>query len=575
MEVQERRGMLGIFGAVWCAAVVLLFDLIGELATCAYLAQMPWTPASCIVHARGLTSGVCTTRECAPPWEIPGGLRKCPGHAKIDMGFELLAVLPEGVMGHGANIAQHRGSFPDLILQNRNASTTALSSAGGMPKHALNTSDACNVAGFIGGTCQRMSDTGDQAELLQLECTYRAWAEVSVASAPGDTSRPGGTFCAFSLGIDNSIGFILEDPTWDTACSLYGKLEGQNRTIPCLWRNTLLTRRPRVALTQGLAHWFANQSLVCLRFTALCFMFCCVCLFCTVPSHGDDVTDIYSFVLAASLLFSTAIDLCRTLPISSTVAVVMFFLLLRVWALDRALCTPLSVGVAALVYLAYVLVGSLCFMDDLIPLYSFILRGATSLVLLEFMRVMKQRSSLRRGRHGTNGVRLLDGSTPADWAQPFCSTCGRELCAFPWVDRPLLCGRCALLRVLRVFNMPAALLPGLSPVPRWQRYSLRRVASDFFQVEASPAAQECEVAEEDASEQLMGCCRVCMEDTRIACVFVPCGHGGLCQVCARRIFARSGPQRCHMCREHVECVIEISAMSGQSATAAPLLGFEP
>jgi len=30
-----------------------------------------------------------------------------------------------------------------------------------------------------------------------------------------------------------------------------------------------------------------------------------------------------------------------------------------------------------------------------------------------------------------------------------------------------------------------------------------------------------------------------------------------------------------MCREHVECVIEISAMSGQSATAAPLLGFEP
>merc|ERR1712151_30407 len=100
-----------------------------------------------------------------------------------------------------------------------------------------------------GGWCDRMTVSGEDAEPVRLECTYHAWAIVTVdeaSSVPRD-APPLGNFCAFRLGVTSSVGDDLEDPSWESACRLYAKLKGTGHKVPCFWRTTALTRKTRVA----------------------------------------------------------------------------------------------------------------------------------------------------------------------------------------------------------------------------------------------------------------------------------------------------------------------------------------
>ena len=50
-------------------------------------------------------------------------------------------------------------------------------------------------------------------------------------------------------------------------------------------------------------------------------------------------------------------------------------------------------------------------------------------------------------------------------------------------------------------------------------------------------------------------CNVCYHSERLPThVFVPCGHGGVCQACAERGLSRN---RCFQCRARIESIVRI------------------
>lgn len=437
-------------------------------------------------------------------------------------------------------------------------------------------SNLCTAGGFQGGNCLRIPVSDDEVETLRLECTYEAWARVSViASAPSQKGQlpPVGTFCASRLGGDSLLHDRLEHSTWASACGLYARLGVQNYTVPCYWRDALLTDRPYFTVARRLPQVFTAEYFTYVSCTLLCFVSCCACIWCAMYIHNEAMFPNMGCILAAGIVLATYADFSQALPLSSTIYVLVFAVLVGKWLADCDEYSNWIFPCYAVAYTSYVFIGSFCFMDEVVQLCCFVVRGLVTVILLEFMRKIQHRRWFRR-REGVNSdlaaPMLADIATDIAAVSlgvvPCCSACGFEVFFIPGFSRPLRCGRCAVSELSRALNAAAnARVPG-------QRFRLTRIADHFFELEttlASPS-ESIDGHEEGAGVlEALGLCMVCMEFTAV-CVLAPCGHGGLCEICARRIVARSGTRACHLCRVRPESVISIDTLAGPSAEGSTL-----
>merc|ERR1712216_183415 len=103
-------------------------------------------------------------------------------------------------------------------------------------------------------------------------------------------------------------------------------------------------------------------------------------------------------------------------------------------------------------------------------------------------------------------------------------------------------------------------------------FEVKRVASTMYQVRPLPPTDA--TTPEPMLPQTIGsdtpeACEICCE-AQAEVVFLPCGHGGLCQGCADAILTRSG-QHCAHCRGAVRAVLIIESpmrlLHGQNARA--------
>ena len=104
--------------------------------------------------------------------------------------------------------------------------------------------------------------------------------------------------------------------------------------------------------------------------------------------------------------------------------------------------------------------------------------------------------------------------------------------------------------------MPAPLAEPLLATPASpprEPVLLERVATTFFRPRVMASTR---VTPDPGAPQLREQCVICF-DRDADCVYQPCGHGGVCEECARRAIQAS--PLCHMCRGRIESVAKITA----------------
>eukprot|EP00929_Paragymnodinium_shiwhaense_P076578 TRINITY_DN39392_c0_g1_i1.p1 TRINITY_DN39392_c0_g1~~TRINITY_DN39392_c0_g1_i1.p1 ORF type:complete len:573 (+),score=41.75 TRINITY_DN39392_c0_g1_i1:157-1875(+) len=567
MEEHERHF---VFGMCWCFAVLLLFALVGPLVTYAYLAALPWNDASCFVEDKGLSPGACSAEECAPPWDVPGGLRYCPG--TVSAGQSEVAV--------SFHAPRRSWDSPDAGLYSLSPSTE--------PNHSgIAAAQRCTRQHFHGGACQRLVQ-GDDFEPLSMECKYYAWALVRVAEPDGALKTHDTPLCAYPLGLDGFNVNNLEDRSWDSQCTLYEQLVDAGETTRCWWRLTSLSQRPRVAFAPALTRRLGNEVALILRYTFACWLACLGCLVGAACSGSGRVLGILGFLLLANLILVTAVDLCQDLPICSGVVIMALFLTLWSsvvagdWHLSRSLSLQRWSILAVLAFLAYVGIGSLYFVDDLSVVLSFLARSAASVVFLGVIRSLHKDLGLSSpGQQVSpashpllNEALAADLQSAASYYAVACRSCGQELLLCPCWPYPILCTRC----VLSCSWWLAAL--GLARDERGNaaRFSLTRLGNYFYAVKPlSLSVNDEESVLSQSSAQVTDLepemCLVCQEESAHAnCIFLPCGHSGLCECCARVMLeSRHVRKTCHMCRMPIDRVVKLDAPSGAAGVTGTLM----
>ncbi|KAF4655839.1 hypothetical protein FOL47_009260 [Perkinsus chesapeaki] len=110
-----------------------------------------------------------------------------------------------------------------------------------------------------------------------------------------------------------------------------------------------------------------------------------------------------------------------------------------------------------------------------------------------------------------------------------------------------------------------------------QTFKIKRMTSTFFRVRSDenplPVGKSKSSLDVDdlACDENDGTCKVCFEDPATI-VLLPCGHGGLCQGCAKELVLSGKP--CYICGEEFHMIAELKAKSlgghdddGDDATA--------
>eukprot|EP00929_Paragymnodinium_shiwhaense_P014656 TRINITY_DN122591_c0_g1_i1.p1 TRINITY_DN122591_c0_g1~~TRINITY_DN122591_c0_g1_i1.p1 ORF type:complete len:572 (+),score=38.89 TRINITY_DN122591_c0_g1_i1:114-1829(+) len=566
MEAHERHL---VFGLCWCFSVLLFFAMVGPLITYVYLVCLPWTVTTCIVEDRGLSAGGCSPEECAPPWPISGGLRYCPRLASQEEAMFSVMI-----------------DVPDL------ASDDALVQPLSLPEDLRSSGKAaaqrCSSSNFSGGACQREAQ-GDGLEQLRMDCKYYAWALVrllsSSKSALGNVA-PTDPLCAFPLGLDSLNVNNIEDRDWETQCKLFERLGDKGEMISCRWQVKSLSQRPRVAFAPALTTRLTEEVWTIGRYATVCWLVCLGCLIWAAFSGNSHIFCTLRFLLLANLIVVTAVDLCQQMPICSCVVILVLMSMLWSavlagdWQMSRTASQQLCTAFVLVGFVVYACVGCLCFVDDLSVFLSFMTRLLATLI---FFLLMKRLRKARPGRNNRSSTFALGSrpllsvgderqETPA--GRHVCQSCGGEVLLCPCWPYPLFCIRCLVTG--RWLSSKRQVSGALSRATTSQRFILKRLSNYFFQVRPVPATDPRLAAALAATlpETGLPLCLVCQEDTvRADCVFYPCGHGGLCERCARTMLEspRWEKHSCHMCRERVEVVVKISAVTAGHAVGSALL----
>ncbi|KAF4735740.1 hypothetical protein FOZ62_012260 [Perkinsus olseni] len=149
-----------------------------------------------------------------------------------------------------------------------------------------------------------------------------------------------------------------------------------------------------------------------------------------------------------------------------------------------------------------------------------------------------------------------------------CRECVRA--AFPDLDNPQREGSDA---DLRMDDAPPPMTPEelqrrerLSAMRRAksQTFKIKRMTSTFFRVrsgeDAIPVGKSKATLDIDdlANDEDDGTCKVCFEDPATI-VLLPCGHGGLCQGCAKDLVLSGKP--CYICGKEYHMLAELKAKS--------------